>query len=166
LSIRTIWVLTAALSALLLAGGCGDSDDSATGSAGEEITVETSSLSKAEFIKQADAICQKTKSDFENAVVASLTRQRTNPVKPTEASPEEKLVETTLVNTYQKQIDEISELGAPSGDEEDIAAFLNTLQQVIDSAGEDPIAFIENDVSFGKAPKLAIAYGLTGCAET
>lgn len=153
-----------ALSALLVAAGCGGGDDSATGSSGD-VTVETGSLSKAEFVKQASAICKKTQENFTGEAAAFVTKTNKEPPKPTETGPEEKLVETILIPNFESQVEEISELGAPSGDEEEVTAFLDSLQAVLDEASEDPQAFIETEGSFGRAPKLAQKYGLTGCAE-
>lgn len=164
LSIRTFFVLVAALSALLLVGGCGDSDDSATGSSDGEVTVETGSLSKAAFVKQANKICLETQKKFQIEAVRFIERAGKNPPKPTEASPEEELTETIVVKNFQDQVDELASLGAPSGDEEEISAILNALQQEVDNASEDPATFIKSEGSFGKAPKLASAYGLTECA--
>ena len=157
--------IAAALTALLLAAGCGSDDDSATGSSDGEVTVETGSLSKAKFVEQANAICQKTKDQFNKEAAQFVEQVSKKPPKPTEGSPEEKLVEKAVVPNYQNEVDEISALGAPSGDEKEVTAFLEALQQVVDGASEEPASFVQSGGSFGKAPKLAKAYGLSGCAE-
>lgn len=162
-------VIAAALSALLFAAGCGGSDDdSATGSSGgsTDVTIETGSLSKAEFIKQASAACVKTQEQFEKHAAAFLEESNKNPPKPTETSPEITLVKTVFIPDYQDQVEAVSALGAPSGDEQELTTFLEALQKVLDDADANPQAFIESGGSFGKAPKLAKAYGLVGCAET
>jgi len=163
LSIRGFWFVTAALALVLLGAGCGGSDDSATGSSGGEVTVETGSLSKAAFIKRANKICVDSKRQFFGEFGAFLKEQQENPPKPTGETPEEIMVNTLLVPNFQRQIDKISALGAPSGDEEQVSAFLNAFQQATDEANEDPLAFIASKLDLGNMPKLANAYGLSFC---
>lgn len=166
LSIRGILVTAGVLSVLLLAVGCGSDDGEATGSSENgEVTVETGSLSKAEFVKQASAACAKTREQLTQEFVKLFEQASKSPPKPTEVSPEVKFVEENYVTGFQRQIDEVSALGAPAGDEEEITAFLESMQQEIEKAAEDPQAFITRDAGLGKAPKLAKAYGLTNCAE-
>src|SRR5215212_6301463 len=55
--------LLVAMAALLSAAGCG-------GSSNDEVAVETGSLSKAEFIAKADAICKAARTEF----LAEFTR--------------------------------------------------------------------------------------------
>jgi len=156
--------VVAALS-LLLATGCGG-DDSATGSSSDgEVTVETSSLSKAQFTKQANAVCSETRKQIEGELAAYLKKQNEDPTAASEGDPEIELVEETVIPNMQKQVDEISALGAPSGDEEELSAFLNSLQKTVDEMSDDPKTFIRSQGSFGDAPKLAEAYGLDGCAS-
>src|SRR5262245_36451514 len=54
---RGFIALCAALAALLAAAGCG-------GSGGGGVTVQTGSLSEAEFASKADAICEAARSEF------------------------------------------------------------------------------------------------------
>lgn len=159
--------------ALLLAAGCGDSDDSATGSSDgggstEEITVETGSLSKAAFIKKVEPICRKASERFQTQLQAVFEESGDNPRKPTEITAEQEYYETDFAETYENLIDEISALGAPQGDEQEIAAYLEAVQKGIDEAAEDPEAFnqafLEAQGSFKETPKLTKAYGLNGCS--
>jgi hypothetical protein len=126
---------------------------------------EAATSAKAEFIQQANTICKGTKKDFEREAEPFIEEVNKNPPKPTEDPPEETLVVTILVPNFQNQIDEIGSLSPPSGDEEEIDAFLDALQETIDDASEEPATFVKNGGSFGQAPKLAKAYGLSGCAE-
>jgi hypothetical protein len=152
----------------LLAAGCGGSgnDDSATAaSSSSEVTVETGSLSKAQFVKQARAICTKSHENFERDAVQILKRQNADPTKASKGDPEAELVLDAFVPNFQSQIDQVSELGAPRGDEEKVSAFLTALQEAVDGASNDPRAFVRSEADLGKAPKLAKAYGLEECAS-
>lgn len=175
LSIRGLLAVAAVLSALLFAAGCGGSDESATGSSGgssggsTEVSVETGSLSKAAFIKQANTICANTWKQFEKELFDAYGEEQDNPPKPTEPSHQNVFFETGFPETYEQLIDEISKIGAPAGDEEEITAFLEALQKLLDESREDPEtfneSFVQSELSFGKANQLANAYGLKGCLE-
>jgi hypothetical protein len=159
-------VIATALSALLLTAGCGGGD-SATGAGSTEVSVETGSLSKAEFIKKTDAICAATLQEFRTDVLSFMERAMKNPPKPTEPAPELTIVSDLFVPTFQKEIEKISAQGAPSGDEQEITAFLTELQEAVNSADEEPEGFAEAGFPIGaEARKLAKAYGLSRfCAE-
>ncbi len=166
LSIKGFWLAAAALSLLLLISGCGDSNDSASGSSDSgEVTVKTGSLSKAEFIKQASTICEETVNEFEDKAAAYLKELEKNPPKPGDNSGEAELVESAFVPAFQSQIDQISELGAPKGDEKAVSAFLTPLQQIVDEASADPTVLASYEGELGEAEKLADAYGLPICAQ-
>lgn len=169
LSIRGFYALAVALSALLLAAGCGSSGSSATDAEGSEgsseVTVQTGSLSKAEFIERADAICESNRSQFSRSFEAF------NREHPVGESPASKLswlnevVDTVLMPIYEKQVDQLSSLGAPSGDEAQMAAFVNALQRQLDAIRDNPTLFAKTITPFKAAEGKARQYGLTGCAE-
>jgi hypothetical protein len=182
LSIRSLFVIAATALALLLAAGCGDSgSDSATGSSGDttgssttgssgnttEITVDTGSLSKAAFIKKVEPICRKAMEKFQTRLQAVYEESRDNPRKPTELSLEEEYFETDFAETFEEMIDRISALGAPQGDEQEIATYLEGVQNGIGEAAEDheafSQAFLEARGSFKETPQVTVPYGLNGC---
>ena len=157
-----------ALAVFLPLGGCGsDSGDTGktTASVGST-TVETGSLSKKEFTDQADAICRKSIGEARKEFVAFLKQhaprgpQEDNTVVATE------LVETVVTPHYQEQIDQIVALGAPAGDEDAVAAFLNAQQEDLEAAESDPLGFVEGGSKFPKATEQATAYGLLVCGDS
>jgi hypothetical protein len=150
-------VFAALTGTMLLASGCGSSDESADNGG---VTVEAGSLSKAEFIKQVEAICRKDRKRFE-AKLAQLSREKRG--KPsTEAGV---LVDRAVRPVYEREVDEISSLGAPKRDADDVAAILSTMQRTLEDAGDDPSRFVTG-VQFSAPAKLAERYGLDGCAAT
>jgi hypothetical protein len=156
LSIRAFSLILAAIvAAALVAGGCGGSDS--LGSSGE-ITVETGSLTKAEFIKRADAMCRDTRIQAMRKFRALAEDLQS--VRPPAAS--EKIVDTVLVPVYEELIDQVSALGAPKGDEQEVAGFLNTLQRNLDLAEKEPAKALGSP--FKGAAEQAEKYGLIGCA--
>jgi hypothetical protein len=154
LSIRGFYALAVALSALLLASGCGSSDE-------DGVSVQTGSLSKAEFTKRADAICEAARNQF---VTEYSDFGRRNQL--TAASLKAKLgelVDKIVLPNYEKRIDEISALGAPSADQEGVADFLNALQLRLEEMHAQPAKLSEKAFPFAKAAKLAKEAGLRGC---
>ncbi len=150
--------LAIALMALIV-GGCGGGGSA---NSSGEISVETGSLSRAAFIEAADAICQKSHDRFEREFAAYTKSAR----KSSSDLPEdfqETLVSTVIVPSYDSIITEISELGAPSGDESEIKTFLMDIQRALDKAQAQPQKTLATPNPFGEAVKAAKAYGLAGC---
>jgi hypothetical protein len=144
---NALLLLGSALMVALIAAGCGGGDDSDS---------TTSSLTKSAWIAKADAICQQGNQDIEQAA-----RQTFGNGKPTAAEVQQFATGTALPET-QTQIDKIRELGAPSGDEDQVNKILDTVQADIDqakSAGD-----IENS-TFADGNALAKQYGLKVCGQ-
>ena len=143
---RAILALTALVALGVIAAGCGSSSDDSS----------TSSLTKAEFIAKADAICQQGNQDIEAAAKQQFGNQ-----KPTAAEVQQFVTQTALPST-QSQVDKIKALGAPSGDEDQVNHILDTVQADIDKAKAS--GDIENS-SFADGNALAKQYGLKVCGQ-
>lgn len=176
-------VLAAAL-AVLLGAGCGGGSDSngssgggsISGSSGEAgsqtpITVESGDLSKAQFIKQADLICEDTTRKFEEEVQAliqnkeGLTAVRAlQSLKPAQAKA---FVNEVFIPTREERIDEVSSLGAPQGDEQAVTAILDAMQEGLNEARRQAVKFAHSPITsfagFARSQTLAEAYGLGFC---
>jgi hypothetical protein len=139
---------------LLSVAGCGDDASSKES--------QNASLSKPQFVRQADALCQRAKSRFQ----AEYTRV----LRENEATESEQRLATELVDVvipiYSDLIDEIESLGAPAGDEQEISAFLDALQVRLDYADASPTQFVGSLHPFAEATKQAKAYGLNECAKS
>ncbi len=136
----------------LLIGGCGGSSDSSSGP----------TISKAVFIKKADAVCQGSIERIEKAFVAYLRKsgKGTHPGK----AAEEELVGKVLVPSVKREVKELRALGAPSGDEDRVGAIVEALEEGVETAESDPKAVTaSSDVVFGIASRLAKEYGLEAC---
>jgi hypothetical protein len=159
LKTRGLFLAAAALAALLLAAGCGGSSD-------PEITVQSGSLSKAEFIEKADAICKAARTEF-LAKYSSFVEAHKSDIG--NASKEkvllEELVESTLSPNVEGQIEQISELGAPSDYAPEVAAFLNAFQKRLDEMRENPSELTSSSRPFEKAENVAKKAGMSICAE-
>jgi hypothetical protein len=159
-----LFVVAATVAALFLAAGCGSSSN---GSSSDEVTVQTGSLSKAEFVKKADAICKAARTEF--------LAKYTSFFKAHEAefgnAQDQKallgeLVETLLVPNIEGQVKQIGELGAPKAYAPEVASFLDALQKRLEEASDDPAVVTATATPFKKAEVVAAKAGMQGCAES
>lgn len=146
---RTALLPALLLSVCLVATGCGGDDGGDDEKAAEP-------LSKADFVTQADEICADGNAEIEAEAEAF----------PDEPSEEEiaQFADDILIPNIQGQHDDIDALGAPEGDEDDVQAVLDALQEGIDAVEADPNTLLSSDDPFTEANDLAGAYGLEECA--
>ena len=145
---------TALLPALLLllsplAVACGGDDQKDA----PEPQVEP--LSKPDFVTQAEEICAQGNQELETA--AEDIRGEPSDEEITQFAGE------VLVANIQQQHDDIAGLGAPEGDEDDVQAILDALQEGLDVVEADPASLLSSDDPLEEASDLAEAYGLTEC---
>jgi hypothetical protein len=152
---KLIAVLAALAAIMVIVAGCGGGDDSSSTSA---------SISKAQFIKQADAICEKGDKEANKEVEAFVEENNVDTNKPTTKQQEEVITEVVAPNV-QGQAEQISELGAPSGDEKKIEAMVDAVEEGVEEIESDPKTLIEGKNPLGKGSKLAKEYGLKSCGE-
>jgi hypothetical protein len=156
--------LCAAFAALaIIVAGCGGGGG---GSGSTESSESTSSLTKAEFVKQGNAICAKTEKEVEEGVAKFAKERNFSEKSPPTAKQIAELAEEVLVPKVRKQIDEIRALGIPSGDEKEVEAIFAVAEEALKETEEDPSVFGEGGVGpFAKANKLSREYGLTVCGS-
>jgi hypothetical protein len=160
---RLVVPLILILSAAGLAAGCGDDEDSGA-SNGSDVAIATSSLGKEQFVERANEICKTEREDLTTEIAAY---QEKNP--PGEKSPNVAMAEgvkAVILPSLEKEIDQISELGAPEGDEDEVEEILVAQQEGIDKvAAMGEIEPVEDawERHFDPANKLMVAYGLKDC---
>lgn len=145
---KTTILVAAALATGMIAAGCGGDDGSSS-------SPTSSALTKSEFITQADAICKSGDAAINAAPQPKSQKQA------------EAFITSTVVPNVQKQVDQIRALGAPSGDEDQVNAILDSAQQGIDTVTADPSAIASRNGSdpFADANQKAKAYGLEACGQ-
>jgi hypothetical protein len=74
----------------------------------------------------------------------------------------ESFVTDDLIPSVEDQVQQISELPPPAGDEEQVQAILDAAQQGIEEGKSDPQSFQKSD-PFAEANKLAVQYGMKEC---
>jgi hypothetical protein len=133
----------------LIASGCGGSGDSPT---------------RAEFIKEADAICRKAQKKKSVAQEEYLLRTGANANNPLDLSQQIKLVTTVLLPALRSEAEELSELSAPDPGEEKANAVIEGFQKKVEELEDNPSAM----TSFGADPFKDVSdkadkYGFKAC---
>jgi hypothetical protein len=157
-SIKQLLLVAAALSVASALAACGGSDSSASGdegSASTDVTVTTSSYSKAEYIKLANKICDRERSRLVAELGAYLEEHEG---EASYAKLSHDAAEVIAVPVVEGKIEELQALGAPAGDEKKIEAFLSSMQEATDTSD----GFKLKD--FKRSADLARAYGMGECA--
>jgi hypothetical protein len=154
---RFFALLIAVAAVALVAAGCG-SDDSTTGS--------TAALTKAEFLKQGNAICEagnkEINAEFEKFFKENEFSKKNQPTK----TDFEEGAEEIVIPSIRKQIDELKELEAPEGEEEKFETLFENAEAQLEKGEEDTSLLTdENNDLFAGVNKEAKALGLGSCAE-
>lgn len=133
---------------------CGGGDDDST----------AATLTKSEFIAQADAICKDGEEALEQEADEFAEENDVDTENPTEAQQEE-VISDVVAPAIRQQGEEIAELGAPEGDEETIEAIVEAVESGADELESDPASLLEGKNPLGEGSKLAREYGLKECGE-
>ncbi len=144
---------TAALA--LVAAGCGGGDDT---------TSETSAaLTKPEFIKQADAICGEA-SERSQTEAEEFADENDFTLNKANEKQLEEAVTAVLVPNLNEQAEDLTALGAPEGDEEQVEAITVSLEDAAAEIEDNPGLVFGAEV-LKEPSKLAEEYGLKVCGE-
>jgi hypothetical protein len=152
-------VLLCGIGALaLLAAGCGGGGDG---------TTSTASLTKAEFIKKADEICESAEEKIEREFESFAKEHNLSEKQPPSSKESAEAAETILLPNIEGQIEDIRALGAPSGEEQEVEELLTAVEAGVEKGKQDPVAFIEEEGGdpLNKADKMAREYGLKVCGS-
>ena len=114
---------------------------------------------KAEFLKQGNAICKKGNKTIDSAANKTFSANK----RPSKAEIE-KFAQDTVIPSVQTQVDGLRDLGTPSGGEDKVNAILDEADSALSETKADPAIFATNKDPFKKANALAKSYGLTECA--
>jgi hypothetical protein len=155
-------VVLAATLVVGLAAGCGSSSSkSTTSTPATTATTSTPPLSKAEFLKQGNAICQRGNQQINAAVAQAFPKNK----QPTPAATR-RFGESVVVPNIESQISHIRALPAPAGDEAKVKTLLDAAQSALEKVKADSALLVGKTDPFKAANKLATAYGLTVCGAS
>lgn len=172
---RPITTIALMLVAILIVAGCGggggESDD-AGGSgnaggndAGNADTTTPASISKAEFIEGADAVCTKAGKKAQAELASYL---KDNGIEGNKLNPQqtEDVAKDILAPVLQFQVDEIRALGVPEQDQLQIVSFLSEVEAAASKAEKNPTMAIQSpDQLLSKARAIVAGYGFEVCAQ-
>jgi hypothetical protein len=138
-------------------------DAAGTGESSAGETVQSGDLSKSEFVKQANAICEKGKKESLEKMGAYVKKHKGG----SETANLELIgeaIQAVFIPQIQSQIDAVRALGAPAGDEEQVEGFLVALEEDAATARESSGTSAVLAKSFKPSAELAHEYGLDGCS--
>ena len=143
---RFATVIAAGGCVALLAAGCGSSGDKG--------------LSKAEFLKQGNAICAKG-----NAEINAAGKKIFGPARRPSRAAGLKFATDTLVPKVGQQINDIAALKPPKADKNTVDALIAGVRQAFAKVKAHPALALASGAHdpFADANKKANAYGLTKC---
>lgn len=152
--IKMLLATAAVAGAGLIVGGCGGDDDTADAT--------TASITKAEWIARADAIC--TEGNTRVAREAGERFAGLEPGSPAFERAHARLLPEVALPDLRDQVTRIAALDMPRGDEGQIDAIVAAVRAGIDESEADPAAFDAPDGSLAEAAKLIGAYGSKVCS--
>lgn len=122
----------------------------------------TPALSKAEVIKQGDAICEKADAKQE----AGINKYGKEHPKGqfTEKGEQEKLVRVVGLPPILMEAEELRDLSAPEGQQDEIEAIATAIESAVEKGESNPSSILNGEGPFSKADKLAREYGFKACA--
>lgn len=138
----------------LVATGCGDDGDDG-------------SLTKAEFVKKANAICTAGNEEIEKGVESFAKENSPGGGRLTDAQLAEG-AEEFVIPSVRKQVDKIAALGTPSEDGEQAEEIVEAAEEALEEVEDEPALAVPQTGDpnpFAEANRMAREYGLTVCGE-
>ncbi|HEX4670240.1 MAG TPA: hypothetical protein VH275_09755 [Solirubrobacterales bacterium] len=145
--------------------GCGSGEEATHASSSKSAPAETGvrALTKTEFIKQGDAICEKTDKRQEAGLKAYAKK---DPLARATKQGQERMVAAVGLPPIELEAKELSGLNSPSGDESKLKAVVEGIEEALEKAQRNPISVLSGSGNpFNKVDKLAARYGFKACAD-
>jgi hypothetical protein len=120
-------------------------------------------LSKAEYIKQGDAICKKAQAEGKKKV-----EEMFGDLGPNEEPSEEQLttlVEDVIKPNTQGQLNDLRDLTPPEGDEDTVNAIYDGVEEGLANVEDDPKILLSKDDPFEAPTQKAEDYGFKECSK-
>jgi len=143
-------LVVGAVAAALLIGACGSSGGSSAGAAGP--------ITKADYLRRGNALCQK---------LADHLKSAAKDVGASGADGIATYLKGTLVPAVRAQLDDLRALGYPAGDDATLKSIYDDAGKVLDSIAQNPSKFVteSSEDPFASVNKRLSHYGLTKCGS-
>lgn len=150
---KRLLAMLAAGVALALAAGCGGGGDD-------------DGPTRAEFIKEADAICQQSIKSVQNEFLVFAKKKAKSGASEQElAAARGEFAETIYLPGLETRLEELEALDLPDQGEEKVSAYLDTLSAAVEEGQDDPETLLGEGGThqLQKASERAQAAGLKVC---
>jgi hypothetical protein len=144
----------------LVAAGCGGGGDAGGG----ERQTNSKTLTKAEFVRRADKICEQV-DETQKAAFRNYFAKHPEAVESESLNRE--LVSVIGLPPLRTEVSQLDALPAPSGDEKEVQAIIFGLEEAVNKSEEEPdlLVNLKNGAGpFTAVGKLAREYGFKACA--
>jgi hypothetical protein len=131
--------------------GCGDGGG----------TTQSETLTKAEYVKQADQVCGKTEGR-QRALLTKFQKENRNIGSGQAAT--EKMISTAALPPMAEQIQELSQLPPPDQEAAKAKAYIEELEKGLAIAEKEPGTLLLSPGAFTKSEEAARAFGFKTCA--
>lgn len=142
-----IAVLGAAMLGML--AGCGGGGSTAT-------------VTKAEFVKRGNRICEQGRREIEARFRKTNNRLRASGKKVSKAEQEKGLVRV-FAAPYEAEIEALRELPPPEGEEEALATVVEAMEGALRKVKAEPHALANSSKHFAQVNAASSGLGLTEC---
>lgn len=149
-------VATCILAGTLSLIGC----DSGNGGSGKSAATASEELTKAAFIKRANAICKQGLAEKDDAVHVGLEELADQGGSPSQ----DELVDFAAgaLPPFRSMIKQLSQLSPPASDREVVRDFSMEFQKALKKTEANPAILLDQD-PFKQASAGARTYGITAC---
>jgi hypothetical protein len=158
------WLIPPILVVAVFVAGCGGSGSESTAASRNSGSTSQSPstgqpLTKAEFVAQADALCEATDKRQEARYKVYVQEHG----EGNSRAYQQKLVTNVGLPAIRRELEEIRALGLPKGDQK-IKVIMNSAEEAFLVAEEDPGIVLQKSGSpFDESEKLAKEYGFKAC---
>ena len=155
-AIRIVAVVVV-LAALVL--GCGDDEGGNTNAASGPTT--TDAVTKARYIEQGDAACARHNRKIQRAARVYLR----DAGQGSQAELAAEIVNRVMAPRMEHEIRTVRAYVLPPENVDQALRFLEAMQDVVDRAQQDPIAFVKATRPFAKPERLGREFGFEVCGS-
>jgi hypothetical protein len=142
------------LASFSILAGCGSEDgDGATAATDEAL------IAKSDFIQAANAACEERIKQMQ----AKIKKVYAKAAKKSRNAGAEDLIEEVVAPGFEGEVNDLSSLDPPPGDEQEVEAVITAIQEMVDRTKSD---LAENrKYPYRKTENVAAAYGLPACGH-